>query len=179
MLIEKNLNTTWERKKSTSKLNNNAKIFTPKSNESFSPKDNESDFSPKSIKSSFSPKSDLSIFKIPMNNKKIQKVPNNGYYLFVSIDHFNKNQFYGFLIDLKEYSKKNNFRYDIIKDLGTLLLINNKNIILYIIYEHIKWFMNVELEIVDNMLSSCYYFQNVNESIKTIVKFIDWSLSLK
>jgi hypothetical protein len=106
---------------------------------------------------------------------KYPKIPNKGYYLFLSIYNNEEIYLYNFLlhhsIEFNHYINITNVQKFGMFELKSL----TKNKTLYIIYDVLKWFLNIDISYVHNILVSKYYIHNYLNGILTIKKFIQWS----
>ena len=114
--------------------------------------------------------------KIENELMKYPKIPKNDYFLFLNMFDNEHIYLYNFLIH-----HSNEFHnYIQIRNMPNFgmyeLLSFSKNKKLYIIYDQLSWFLNIELSYVHNILVSKYYIHNYLYGIITIKKFIQWSI---
>jgi hypothetical protein len=107
---------------------------------------------------------------------KYPKIPNKGYFLFLNMFDNEHIYLYNFLIhhsnEFHNYIKITNIPNVGMYELTSIC----KNKKLYIIYDELSWFLNIELSCVHNILVSKYYVHNYLYGIITIKKFIQWSI---
>jgi hypothetical protein len=112
----------------------------------------------------------------PFSKRDRIRIPNEGYYLFLNNVTSSSVDFMGIINSFRNlYNEK--FIFVDHSEYGMIsITFTKKNINFYVIYDSIKWFMNIEMIQIDNLLSSKIYVNSINDIISIIQKFIHWCL---